>query len=652
MPTCACSRRATVAILVPLLTPTVLASGPDEQPFEAVQHVALGEAITLPSGGGQPTALYDPSDPQRLFKMWWLGNVCEDTPGIPGCDQFDPAPPDLDSTDRIFFSHSANGSTWSAPEVVLWPRGGADGFNAADDHLVGSPTVLKIDGTYYMFYEAYGNWVTTIVSFYDAQMQDTWNTNGAITFSPDYLASYQPTASNYVLGYAPLLRKHGTHPIYSGEVIYANGVRNRFLSCAPVSDPGTGGVWRALNDGKPVFWLYDQPAQGRKAIYVCFRPGTSDSFITDSPSCSGALPDGYWGCGGAQPHLIGYAIAGASSPDMRHANQNRICLATSVDGVVWTRFSGPFSGGAVAVPDYAFTNVWPHDCGVVNPLEAYDLHRAYGSGYPVAIVRDDTLELYYSDDSFLPMSECVRPPYGWRATLPVARIADPGAYLAAEVQPHLQFGAHLGVPMDLKWSPMHRRYFVATGHPSPGHSCAGLPSFGWTGVDPDPAQTPSFGHFLDDCPPSTGAPYGIQNAILGTGLGHTVDFPSAPTPYTAFHLYYCSSFTDPTNPLEANIHHALIFTYNSDSDGDGVIDSVDGCPIDPAKSSPGACGCGVVDAADVDASGIVGFHDLNILLSHWQMHGDSPADIDDDGVVDFPDLNALLNAWGALCNSE
>jgi hypothetical protein len=40
-----------------------------------------------------------------------------------------------------------------------------------------------------------------------------------------------------------------------------------------------------------------------------------------------------------------------------------------------------------------------------------------------------------------------------------------------------------------------------------------------------------------------------------------------------------------------------------DSDGDGVNDCQDGCPMDPLKSAPGACGCGVADT-DSDGDGI------------------------------------------------
>jgi len=41
----------------------------------------------------------------------------------------------------------------------------------------------------------------------------------------------------------------------------------------------------------------------------------------------------------------------------------------------------------------------------------------------------------------------------------------------------------------------------------------------------------------------------------------------------------------------------------ADTDGDGVIDTLDGCPTDAAKTAPGACGCGVTDT-DTDGDGV------------------------------------------------
>jgi hypothetical protein len=48
---------------------------------------------------------------------------------------------------------------------------------------------------------------------------------------------------------------------------------------------------------------------------------------------------------------------------------------------------------------------------------------------------------------------------------------------------------------------------------------------------------------------------------------------------------------------------------SEDGDGDGVPDCFDECPVDPDKSSPGACGCGVPDT-DTDADGTPNCFDL------------------------------------------
>lgn len=41
-----------------------------------------------------------------------------------------------------------------------------------------------------------------------------------------------------------------------------------------------------------------------------------------------------------------------------------------------------------------------------------------------------------------------------------------------------------------------------------------------------------------------------------------------------------------------------------DTDGDGVMDDCDGCPNDPARSEPGACGC-VQPDADLNGDGVI-----------------------------------------------
>ena len=50
-------------------------------------------------------------------------------------------------------------------------------------------------------------------------------------------------------------------------------------------------------------------------------------------------------------------------------------------------------------------------------------------------------------------------------------------------------------------------------------------------------------------------------------------------------------------------------TVRVDTDGDGVDDSLDGCPIDPLKLVPGTCGCGIADT-DSDNDGTPNCNDL------------------------------------------
>jgi len=50
-------------------------------------------------------------------------------------------------------------------------------------------------------------------------------------------------------------------------------------------------------------------------------------------------------------------------------------------------------------------------------------------------------------------------------------------------------------------------------------------------------------------------------------------------------------------------HNGVPDECQPDSDGDGVIDALDGCPLDRLKTAPGSCGCGVADA-DTDGDGV------------------------------------------------
>jgi hypothetical protein len=139
----------------------------------------------------------------------------------------------------------------------------------------------------------------------------------------------------------------------------------------------------------------------------------------------------------------------------------------------------------------------------------------------------------------------------------------------------------------------------------------------------------------------------------------------------------------------------------ADDDNDGVQNCADGCPQDPQKSDPGACGCGAPEndldgdripdcidnctalwnptqadcdldglgdvcelaagstdingndipdscecAADLFVDGQVNGADLGIALAQWGLGQGSVADIDRDGIVNGADLAIVLSSWG------
>lgn len=124
---------------------------------------------------------------------------------------------------------------------------------------------------------------------------------------------------------------------------------------------------------------------------------------------------------------------------------------------------------------------------------------------------------------------------------------------------------------------------------------------------------------------------------------------------------------------------ALTFTPCPDSDGDGTCDSVDGCPLDPNKTTEGICGCGVPDLdsdqdgsfdcndecpndptkitadacgcgipetnvpGDVDCDGDADADDLAALNA---LVGSCSADLTNDGEVGFADLLEVISSWG------
>ncbi len=596
-------------------------------PFTSAQVQRLQTPVCRPGlYDSQPTALYDPGDIACRFKLWWLG-TWDGTQDV--IDDANPQGIGLDGVgDRIYYACSPDGNEFPERRVVLKGRAGFHG-DSADDHQLGSPSVLKLNtgrcGTvdgycYYMFYEAYGNWVTNILRLERPGDLDRWDWNGVPQDSPHWDARYSVTA---VLGIAPRYRKSGTRAIYAGQVTYVgSGAVNRFLSTTPVVE-GThdGGTWVALNAGQPVFWAFAEAGNGRQRLVNCWRLGL-DTYAANS-------------CGAdSETEELGFVVpkAGLTSEDMRSGNMNRIRMARSPDGVNWTRIEGLASGGAIlaSLNEFAVEQLdasFHHACQYGS--QQFDLARAYGSGFPIALERNGYIELYFTDDSkdfdvdtqaqdpshpgnpALWRPVCQRGNWAWRVRIQATDIENPTAYLTA--QREYLLGDDLSgdeIQGDIKWSPLHKRYFayhwlpVPADHPRRAELSCQEPGIVWSRVfepwDTEPPTFPWTSSFADPLP---GGPYVAEGgSIIGDGNGHTVDFPAAPAPYSALHVYYEASDQGAAcseQPALRETHHVLVFGYATDADHDGVSDQADNCPgeVNPSQddtdhdSIGDACDC-------------------------------------------------------------
>ena len=109
-------------------------------------------------------------------------------------------------------------------------------------------------------------------------------------------------------------------------------------------------------------------------------------------------------------------------------------------------------------------------------------------------------------------------------------------------------------------------------------------------------------------------------------------------------IYLTNSDADlcPDDPAKTEPGQCGCGVADTDSDGDGTADCVDGCPEDPAKTEPGLCGCGTPDT-DTDNDGTPDCNDLcpeDPAKTEPGLCGCGVADTDtdNDGTPDCNDL--------------
>ena len=125
---------------------------------------------------------------------------------------------------------------------------------------------------------------------------------------------------------------------------------------------------------------------------------------------------------------------------------------------------------------------------------------------------------------------------------------------------------------------------------------------GWRSYDVKNAVTdwvsgalPNRGFALHAIPDGVYADRGVSIA----GRNDTANFPRLVIEYDAVDPDQC-----PADPAKLTPGVCGCGTPDTDTDRDGTPDCHDTCPTDPAKQAPGTCGCGVVEStADSDADG-------------------------------------------------
>jgi len=142
-----------------------------------------------------------------------------------------------------------------------------------------------------------------------------------------------------------------------------------------------------------------------------------------------------------------------------------------------------------------------------------------------------------------------------------------------------------------------------------------------------------------------------DTAGCGGGLQSSLTFTAACNTTYYIRIASWSNGTTVTTGVVGTFN--LTGPSSVDTDGDGTIDCLDGCPLDPLKTAPGICGCGVADT-DTDSDGTADCNDgcpLDPLKTAPGICGCgvSDADTDGDGSADCIDgcpLDPLKTAPG------
>ncbi len=164
-------------------------------------------------------------------------------------------------------------------------------------------------------------------------------------------------------------------------------------------------------------------------------------------------------------------------------------------------------------------------------------------------------------------------------------------------------------------------------------NCINAPNLDQANADSD-----SFGDACDNCPGITN-----ENQIDGDGdgVGDDCDPCPAENPDDQDGDGVCAPADQcPLDPTKTAPGTCGCGVPDTDTDSDGFADCIDNCPADPNKQNPGICGCGVPDI-DTDNDTVLNCNDLCPGF-------DDTIDFDNDGIPDCSQVIPAVSQWGVI----
>ena len=208
--------------------------------------------------------------------------------------------------DHIFRASSSDGTIWTEPEQILAPSARGAGAAARDSVHNSDPALLRIDGTYYLYYTGTDNGTVNNAIFLATSGDGLKWRKHAAPGAPDFAV---PVIANDTMD--------DTYGLGHSSVLYKDGVVHHYYTDRR---RGRGGLWLALSEDGIHFHGHRQVAPDIENADVKYCPALRTFFmvygeVNDAAIYFALSPDGVtW-----PPHDPARVIAAGPPETVHHS---------------------------------------------------------------------------------------------------------------------------------------------------------------------------------------------------------------------------------------------------------------------------------------------------------------------------------------------